>query len=298
MTKQPKKSKLKRATAGDYLVLAFLLLLGMMMVLPFYNVIVISFSTEKEYLTTAFLLFPQQPTLDNYKELFRDGRILSGYQTTLRILAMALPINLFLTTSFAYGMSRKNFPGRRLIFFFVLITMVFNGGIIPLYLQMKELHLTNTLWSVVLANSINTFYMIIMRNFFSSLPESLVESARLDGAGEWGILFRIVLPLSAPIIATVVLFYTVDRWNEWYNAMIFIQNSKLRPLQLILRSIVMDSQIEKFGSDSGTIALNENNFTMGLKTAAIVCTMTPVMLVFPFLQKYFVKGVIVGAVKA
>lgn len=298
MSKQQKRSKLKRPTAGDYAILLFLLVLGLIMVLPFYNVIVISFTTEKEYLTTPFVLFPQNPTLANYKELFRDGRILSGYKTTFQILLMALPLNLFLTTSFAYGMSRKNYPGRRLIFFFVLITMVFNGGIIPLYLQMKELHLTNTLWSVVLANSINTFYMIIMRNFFSSLPESLVESARLDGAGEWGILFRIILPLSAPIIATVVLFYTVDRWNEWYNAMIFIQNAKLRPLQLILRSIVMNSQVEKFGTDSGTIALNENNFTMGLKTAAIVCTMAPVMMIFPFLQRYFVKGVIVGAVKA
>ena len=149
----------------------------------------------------------------------RDRRILIGYRTTLLLVLIGVPLNLFLTTSFAYGLSRRGYPGRKLIFYVVLITMLFNGGIIPMYLLMMKLGLTNSLGSVVFAYGINTFYMVIMRNFFSSLPVALVESAKIDGAGEWRILFRIILPLSMPIIATITLFYTVDRWNEWYNAM-------------------------------------------------------------------------------
>ena len=176
--------------------------------------------------------------------------------------------------------------------------MLFNGGIIPMYLLMMKLGLTNSLGSVVFAYGINTFYMVIMRNFFSSLPVALVESAKIDGAGEWRILFRIILPLSMPIIATITLFYTVDRWNEWYNAMIFIKSPNMQPLQLVLRSIVLESQMMDKISATGTAVIDKERFVSGMKMAAVVVTMLPVMCVFPFLQKYFVKGVMVGAIKA
>ena len=176
--------------------------------------------------------------------------------------------------------------------------MLFNGGIIPMYLLMMKLGLTNSLGSVVFAYGINTFYMVIMRNFFSSLPVALVESAKIDGAGEWRILFRIILPLSMPIIATITLFYTVDRWNEWYNAMIFIKSPNMQPLQLVLRSIVLESQMMDKIAASGTAVIDKERFVSGMKMAAVVVTMLPVMCVFPFLQKYFVKGVMVGAIKA
>lgn len=140
--------------------------------------------------------------------------------------------------------------------------------------------------------------MVIMRNFFSSLPVALVESAKIDGAGEWRILFRIILPLSMPIIATITLFYTVDRWNEWYNAMIFIKSPNMQPLQLVLRSIVLESQMMDKISATGTAVIDKERFVSGMKMAAVVVTMLPVMCVFPFLQKYFVKGVMVGAIKA
>ena len=175
--------------------------------------------------------------------------------------------------------------------------MIFNGGIIPMYLIMKQLKLTNTIWSIVLAYGINTFYMIIMRNYFTTLPESLMESAKLDGAGEWRTLVSIVLPLSLPIMATITLFYAVDRWNEWYNAMIFIQRSGLQPLQLVLRAIVIESQLlDAYASADALI--DAQKFSMGLKAAAVIVTMLPVMCVFPLLQKHFVKGVMVGAIKA
>lgn len=217
----------RKATTADFLIAGFLFLLVLAVVVPFINTIAISFSTQREYLNTPLLLIPRKPTLNNYINLLRDKRISIGYLTSLKILLLGLPINLFLTVSLAYGTSRKNYPGKRLILGAILFTMLFNGGILPLYLQMRELHLTNTIWSVILASGINVFYFVLARNYFCSLPEALIESAQLDGAGEWKILFSIILPISKPILATLTLFYMVDRWNEWYNALIFIHDNSI-----------------------------------------------------------------------
>lgn len=288
----------KKIDICDILLIFFISLWTLMILFPFINVVVISFTTNKEYVMRPLLLFPRDPTFKNYMDLLKDGRILIGYRTTLQILLFGLPLNLFLTTSFSYGLSRKRYPGRKLIFNLVLITMLFNGGIIPMYMLMMKLGLTNSLGSVVLVYGINTFYMIIMLNFFSTLPDALIESAKIDGAGEWRILFRIILPLSMPIIATITLFYTVDRWNEWFNAMIFIRKPSLQPLQLVLRSIVMESQLLNKISTQGGVLIDEQKFANGLKMAAVMVTMLPVMCVFPFLQKHFVKGVLIGAIKS
>jgi putative aldouronate transport system permease protein len=289
----------RKQKIGDIVITTVLVVWGLTILLPFLNVVMISFTTEKEYLQTPVLVFPTAPTLANYAELFSDGRIWIGYSTTLKILLIGLPLNLFLTTSFAYGLSRKGFPGRQLIFYMVLFTMIFNGGIIPMYLLMKQLRLTNSIYSVVLSHGINTFYMIIMRNFFARLPDSLLESARLDGAGEWRVLWSIILPVSAPIMATITLFCTVDRWNEWFNAMIFIQKAKLQPLQLVLRGIVLESQVLDILNSSASAAEEvQRKFSMGIKTGAIICTMLPVMCVFPFLQRHFVKGIMIGSIKS
>ena len=246
----------KKIDIYDILLFFFISLWMLMIVFPFINVIVISFTTNKEYVMKPLLLFPMEPTLKNYMDLLKDERILIGYRTTLKILLLGLPLNLFLTTSFAYGLSRRRYPGRKLIFNLVLITMLFNGGIIPMYMLMMKLDLTNTLGAVIFAYGINTFYMIIMLNFFSSLPETLIESAKIDGAGEWRILLQIILPLSKPIIATITLFYTVDRWNEWFNAMIFIKKPDLQPLQLVLRSIVQESQLLNKISAQGSVLID------------------------------------------
>jgi len=280
----------------DVFLLVVLTLWMLIIAIPFINVIVVSFTTQKEYLETPLLLFPKSPTLDSYRALIKDGRIWGGYRTTLTIVGLGVPLNLFLTTSMAYALSRRYFPGKKILFTLILFTMLFNGGIIPLYLVVKKLNLTNKIWSVVFSYGINTFYMIIMMNYFKTLPESLMESARLDGAGEWTILFRIVLPLSAPIIATITLFYSVDRWNEWFYAMIFIRDKGMAPLQLVLRSIVMDAAV--LDAASSTVDVGETAFTNGIKMAAVLATMLPIMCVFPFLQKHFAKGVMIGAIKA
>ena len=279
----------RKATTADFLIAGFLFLLILAVVVPFINTIAISFSTQREYLNTPLLLMPREPTLNNYK------RISIGYLTSLKILLLGLPINLFLTVSLAYGTSRKSYPGKRLILGAILFTMLFNGGILPLYLQMRELHLTNTIWSVILASGINVFYFVLARNYFCSLPEALIESAQLDGAGEWRILFSIILPISKPILATLTLFYMVDRWNEWYNALIFIHDNSIVPLQVALRSIVMESNIS---SNTSSAQAAVRNFDMGIKMGAVMLTSLPIMCVFPFLQKHFAKGVMVGAIKA
>lgn len=279
----------------DGIVLFFLLIMAILIVFPVLNVLATSFATQKEAAENPLLLIPAQPTIDNYYRLFQDPRIVIGYKTTSLILLLGVPINMFLTTSLAYGLSRTNFPGGKLIFYAVLLTMLFNGGIVPLYLLMLQLGLTKTIWSVIFAYGVNTFYLIVTRTYMTTLPDSLIESARIDGAGEMRILFRIILPLSKPIVATVLLFYAVDRWNEWFNAMLFLRRNDMIPLQLVLRTIVMDSVIVNSLSIAGP---RIPRFTEGIQTATIMVTMFPVMCLFPFLQKYFVKGIMIGAIKA
>ncbi|MFQ7749478.1 MAG: carbohydrate ABC transporter permease [Eubacteriales bacterium] len=289
--------KRKRFDAVDVLVVTLLTLWMLLIIIPFVNAIAISFATQKEYVDNPLMLFPSEPTLKSYELLFNDYRIWTGFRTSFLIVLIGVPANMLLTTVLAYGTSRGDYPGKKIIIGGILFAMLFNGGIIPLYLQMKEFHLTNTLWSVVLAGTVNVFYFVIMRNYFQSLPESLIESARLDGAGEWRVLGHIILPLSKPIIATLTLFYLVDRWNEWYNALIFIRDTEMQPLQLVLRSIVMESNIVNNVTSAAAMEQMQN-FDMGVKMAAVIVTILPVMCVYPFLQKHFAQGVMVGAVKA
>jgi putative aldouronate transport system permease protein len=283
----------------DLILLVIMVVLAIIIIIPFINVIAVSFSTQREYTQSPLLLFPKEPTLQNYIRLFEDGRIGIGYRTTLTFLVIGVPLSMFLTVSMAYALSRPAFPGKKILFYTILFSMLFNGGIVPMYLLMRQLKLLNTIWSVILAGGLNTFYMIIMSTYFRTLPESLIESAKLDGASEARILFQIILPLSMPIIATVILFYSVDKWNEYYNAMIFIRNSNITPLQLMLRSIVIDSAAIRDSSNAAQLSTEMRaTFQEGIKMACVMVVMLPVMCVFPFLQKYFLKGILIGAIKS
>ncbi len=288
--------KRKGFEALDWILLV-LLTAGLLAVLiPFLNVIAISFTSYKEYMQSTWVVWPKNPTLDAYKELFKDSRILIGYKTTLMYLLVGLPLNLLLCVTLAYALSRKGWPGRKVILMLVLFTMIFNGGIVPMYLVMKSFNLTNTIWSVILAQGMNTFNMILIYNYFCSLPEALVESASLDGADEWTIMALIIVPLAKPILATVVLFVAVQLWNEYFMSMIFLRSKDFQSLQQVLRSIVMDSQVVDTASQ--TVDVGERNFTDAIKMAAVMATMVPVMCVYPFLQKYFAKGIMMGAIKS
>ncbi len=298
--KPPRKGKLmKRKDPLQIVAFVVLTIFALLIAIPFYNVIIVSITGQAEYLKAGgLMLFPTQPTFDSYTRLFQNNLLWTGYASTLTVVAIGMPLNVLLTFCMAYGLSRKGWPGRKLVFVLVLITMIFNGGIVPMYLLMKELGLLNTLWSVILAGGMNTFYMIITKNFIESLPESLIESAHLDGANEWTVLFRIVMPLSKPILATIILFYAVDRWNEWYNSMIFLTTPTKFTLQLVLRNIVINSEMQGAAASSGNVTASAAQFTMGIKMCAVIMTMLPIMCVYPFLQKHFAKGIMVGAIKA
>ena len=286
-----------RLTLMDAVVGTILTLMALLVILPFYNAIMISFVTESEYFRNPFILFPHEPTLEAYTTLLDTGNILAGYGNTLIHIAIGLPISMFITFALGYVLSRPAFPGRRFLYVFVLITMLFSGGMVPSFLLIRSLDLMNTRWSVILSCLLSTYYVVLVTNFIRSLPGSLLESARLDGASEATILVRIVLPLSKPILATIALFYAVDKWNEWWNSMLYINRMEMYPLQLILQNIINTYQSATDRNIASADALNRlKTFSMGIKMAAIVVTMLPIMCVFPFLQRFFVKGIMIGAV--
>ena len=289
----------KRKDPLEIIAFIILTLFGLIIAVPFYNVLIVSITGQAEYLRAGgLLLFPKEPTLDSFSRLFQNKLLWTGYRATLSVVAVGLPLNVVLTFCMAYGLSRKGWPGRKIVFTLVLITMIFNGGIVPMYLLMKDLKLLDSWWSVILAGGLNTFYVIITKNFIDSLPESLIESAHLDGANEWTVLFKIVMPLSKPILATIVLFYAVDRWNEWYNSMIFLTTPTKFTLQLVLRNIVINSEMQGAAASSGNVTASAATFSMGIKMCAVIMTMLPIMCVYPFLQKHFAKGIMLGAIKA
>lgn len=295
-TKNKWNSKYKHITTLDVVLAVFLSIGAMIIIIPFWNVLVVSFATQKEYADNPLMLFPQNPTLESYRYLFRDNKIWQGYVNTFKLLLMGLPLSVFLTTTMAYGLSRKSFPGKKLFIYLVVFTMIFNGGIVPMYLVMKQLELTGTLWAVTFSTCFSVFNMILMMNYFQTIPDSLMESARLDGGGDWTILWKIVLPLSKPMIATITLFYGVSIWNEWYDAMIFLRKANMLPLQNVLRSIIQETEIAT--SATGSIAaMGGPRFDDGIKMAAVFLTMIPIMCFYPLLQKHFTKGLLVGAVK-
>lgn len=284
-------------TPMDAIIFIVLTALALLIVMPFYFSIMISFVPQEEYIRTPFILWPKEFTLDSYVTLLEGGAIFTGYKNTLFHLACGMPISMLITFSLGYVLSRPVFPGKRLLVTFVLITMIFSGGMIPTYMNIRELGLMNNRWAIILTNILSTYYSILVMSYIRTLPESLFESARLDGASEATILFKIVLPLSSPIIATIALFYAVDKWNEWWGSMLYLNRAQDYPLQLILQNIVNTFQMLEDTVSQDALEHIQNAFSMGIKMAAVVLTMLPIMLVFPFLQRYFVKGITLGAVK-
>ena len=295
--KHVKKVHNQRFTFMDAILLLLLTAFAVTIVFPFYTSIIVSIMSEHEYLRNPFTLIPKAPELSSYETLINQGNIISGYRNTLIHLALGMPLSMFLTCTLSYALSKRYFPGKRILFIFIMITMVFGGGTVPAFLNIKELGLINNRWSVVLSNGIGTFYVILVMNYIQTLPVSLFDSARIDGANEITILTRVVLPLSKPILATVGLFYMVDKWNEWYGSMLYLNKASLYPLQLELKQIIANAQILDDVMMTDSMYRSMPTFSMGIKMAAVVLTMLPIMCVFPFLQKYFVKGVTLGAVK-
>lgn len=243
----------------------------------------------------GFLFKPLGFFAKGYLYVFNNSMITRGYLNTIFIIVAGVFLNIVLTSLGAYFMSRKGVMLRNVIAMFILITMYFNGGLIPFYLVVRNLGLRDSLFSLILPVAINTFNLIILRTAFAGIPDSMEESARIDGARHFTILFRIMLPLAKATIAVLVLYYGVYHWNSWFNAMLFISNKKLYPLQLALREIILQNQTNDLsvGVDYG----DQKSVGEVIKYAAIVVSTVPILALYPFLQKYFVKGVMVGAIK-
>ena len=288
------RSKLNRLNAFDYILIVFLTVFALLILYPFYNSVCVSLVSQADYIKTRFMLYPRNITFESYFVVFKNGSIFDGMKVTLIITLVGVLYNMLLTVSLAYGFS-KEFPGKKLFMMMIVFTMYFSGGLIPFYLLIKDLKLVDNIFSMILPSGVSIMYMTVIRQNFESLPDELEESARIDGANDLTILFRILLPLSVPILVTFALYYGVERWNEWYNGMLFIRSFEKRPLQLVLRGIIQTT-----GQAMVTNELEQYNitpFSEGIKMACVVVTMTPIILVYPFIQKYFVSGMTVGAVK-
>ncbi|THF78819.1 carbohydrate ABC transporter permease [Cohnella fermenti] len=233
--------------------------------------------------------------LDAYINVFKNPSIMAGFRNTVFILVVGVVVNMILTSMAAYVLSRKNVYWSRLLIFFVLITMFFNGGLIPMYLVIKGVGLSNSLWSLIIPFAVNTFNLLIMRTSFMAIPDSLEESAKIDGANHFVIFSRIVLPLSMPVIAVMILYYSVEKWNAWFYASVFLNSRELFPIQLILREILISGSTDSMTGGADVSQMQQ--VVQTIKYATIVVATLPILVVYPFLQKYFVKGVMVGAIK-
>ncbi len=288
---------LKRFTVTDIVIGLFLTLFGIMIVYPFYNAVLVSVVPQHVYVKTPFMLYPSEITLDAYKFVFGNGALINGLKVTVYILIFGVVYNMLLTVLMAYALT-KPLPGKKIIMGLIIFTLYFNGGLIPYYLLMGDIGLMNKIGSMILPTGFTVLYMLVIKSFFEDLPQELEESAKIDGANDFTILFRIILPLSLPILATFSLYYCVERWNEWWNGMLFIQSAGKRPLQLILRTIVQDASDMLSGAAAMDASRDQKVFADGIKMASVIVTMFPVMCLYPFLQKYFVKGLTIGAVKS
>lgn len=274
----------------------FLVVLMVITLYPIFYVLIASVSDAGELMKhEGILLAPQGFQLSSYKMVFKDQMILRGYLNTLIVVVGGVIVNMAITALGAYGLSRENVFWNKYISLMVIFTMFFGGGLVPRFLAVKSLGLNNTYLALILPVAVNTYNLILMRTGFSSVPKSLEEAATLDGAGHVRIMFSVVLPLSKAILAVMALYYTVAHWNSWFDAMIFLKDRKMYPLQLILREILIQNSTAAMthGSDMG----DAYSISESLKYAVIVVSTLPILCVYPFLQKYFVKGVMIGAVK-
>lgn len=273
-----------------------LLVSAVVCVYPMYYVLIASISDPTEIMrNSSMLLYPLGFSTAAYKSVFQNSIILSGYANTLFILVVGIGISIILTSFAAYFLSRKNIMLQAPIMFFIVFTMFFSGGLIPFYLTVKELGLDDTLWAVILPSVVNTFNLIILRTGFAQVPTSLEESAYIDGANDFVILFKVIFPLAKASLAVIVLYYAVSYWNSWFNASIFLRDRGLYPLQLVLRDILISNDNSSM-SVSGRMGDYEG-VAQTIKYAVIMVATLPVLCLYPFLQKYFVKGVMIGAVK-
>ena len=289
-----------RETRSDRIFQAVVVTIGILLMLvvayPLYFTVIASFSKPEDVLLGKVLLWPKNISFESYAMVIAEPDIWMGYGNTFLYTILGTIVNLILTTMMAYPLSCKETPWRKPLTFVASFTMLFSGGLIPTYLLVRSLGLYNTIWAMILPTGITTYNMLVMKNFFqSSIPGELKEAAHLDGCSDLQTLFYVVLPLSGAIIAVITLFYAVAHWNEYFNALIYLKDRRLYPLQVILREILLQNQ--ELGSGDGTGLYEKMMAAETMKYAIIIVSSLPVICMYPFVQKYFVKGVMVGAIK-
>ena len=292
----------KKFSIGTALIHLFFIVTCLTFIIPMIYVLSISFSSEKAISDFGYSLIPKVWSVDAYKHIFRNpDQVIYSYQTTIFFSLVGSFASLLVMALVAYPLSRQNFKLRQPITFFIFFTMLFGGGLIPTYiLNTQYLHLGNTIWIYILPGLASAWYIIIIRTFFSQLPQSLVESAKVDGAKELRIFFQIVLPLSKPVLATVLLMTLLGKWNDWYTSLIYIRDSKLYSLQYMLQKMLREAEFVKGLSNSQmglNIQLETEVPTESVRFAMVIVAAGPMLVVFPFFQKYFTRGLTVGAVK-
>ncbi len=275
--------------------IALLIVLAVLMLFPFVYVIAVSFTSYKDMVGGGLILFPAHPTTEAYRAIFRGGIVTHALWVSTVLTLIGTAINMLMTVTMAYGLSRPGVPGSRLILAFVLLTLLFSAGLIPNYLLVKQLGLINSYGSLVLPGVINAFNLVILRQFFMSLPAELIESARLDGANDLWVLLRIILPLSKPVLAVVALFYGVVHWNDFFAATLYLNDAHKWPIQLVLRQFVLQGS-----TLTNAVTIDPNQPpppTQTIQMAVVVIATVPILIVYPLLQRYFTRGVLTGAIK-
>lgn len=297
---RPRAYARRRSAGGrvaDLIVHGVLLLLVVLTIIPFYYMLVLSLARFEDVAGGAFYLIPRHIDFASYALIFEDDTIPRAFLVSTVVTIVGTAVSMLVTTSAAYALSKKGLPGRNAIFTYIIITMFFSGGLIPSYLVMKDLGFVDSYLVMILPLSLNTFFLILMKNYFLTIPESLEESAKIDGANDILIMFRIVIPIAAPIMATISLFYAVAFWNDWFFPMLFLQDPDKYPLQLLLRKIVVEQEMAN-RLDRVSVMFGRHYYRLSVQMATVAVATLPILLVYPFVQKYFARGIMIGAIKA
>lgn len=275
----------------DWIIIAVLGIVAVICIFPLLYVLSTSLTPYAQYLKSGgIVLIPTSFTFDAYKQLFQYGGVIQAFGVTVTITVIGTVINMVLTTLMAYALSRRGLPARRVFLLLIIFTLLFNPGIIPLYLVVKATGLLNSIWAMIIPNAIWSFNVLVMKSFFENLPEELLEAARIDGAGEFRILCQLVIPLSIPVMLTIGLFYTVGHWNEYFQAIMYVTNPNIYPIQVVIDNILNQSQNTLESADTLVP-------TITMQMAAVIVASIPIIAVYPFIQKHFTKGMMIGAIK-
>ena len=300
----PKKNKIKQSL-GDRIIEGFIILvilaLCLVIILPCINVLALSLNDGADAAKGGVYFFPRAFTLENCKQVFSDGSIMKAYKYTILRVVIGTLLTLIVTSLAAFALKEKDLPGVKVITILITFTMLFGGGMIPTYVQYKNLHLINNFWVYVVPSLVSVTYLLMMRAYFEGIPASLEESAKLDGCGYFGIYGRIILPLSKPVIAVIGLYTAVNHWNDWFSGAFYMTSNEKWPVQTVLQQMLaraMSASQKDITSVAQALVQGASTVTSdSLKMAAVVITTVPILLIYPFVQKYFASGIMIGAVK-